>query len=338
MKILVTGALGTIGRPLCRALEENGHRVVGVDMAHAPMPRSKYIRADVSDFREFSAAVAEFQRDKEPIELCYHLAAEFGRINGAEHYERLWRSNCIGLRTVLNVLGGKRGRKPRLVHASTSEVYGDRNTGASGPLPLEETIADDFPRPMNDYAISKYANELQLRSIETKRCGVQWTGVRLFNVYGPGEVGNARRSVIAQFVLSMLRGDRVVAYAETWRDALFIDDAIAALGRFALPWKPWLAKRFMNLSGGQYESIRQVAALVAAIVSEEAGIRYSTIIKLIDWRTTEPGNSPHKMPGRERPANRILKWRPQVSLEDGVRATVRWAIAETQRGGLRPDW
>ena len=57
----------------------------------------------------------------------YHLAAEFGRINGEEHYEQVWRTNAIGTRNVLEL---QRERGFRHIFASSSEVYGEADAEA----------------------------------------------------------------------------------------------------------------------------------------------------------------------------------------------------------------
>ncbi|PYS03766.1 MAG: nucleoside-diphosphate sugar epimerase, partial [Acidobacteria bacterium] len=94
-KILITGVMGTLGRPLARELEERGHDVWGVDLQH--QADQKYYRADVANFRQLERV---FEQD---YDFVYHLAAEFGRINGEEYYDTLWMTNVIGTRNVLEI-------------------------------------------------------------------------------------------------------------------------------------------------------------------------------------------------------------------------------------------
>jgi dTDP-glucose 4,6-dehydratase len=83
MKIVVTGSAGTLGAPLVAELRERGHDVWGIELQHTGQPQT--IRADVADYRQLRAA---FDRVGD-FDLVYHLAAEFGRINGEEHYEQV---------------------------------------------------------------------------------------------------------------------------------------------------------------------------------------------------------------------------------------------------------
>ena len=80
MKILVTGGLGVVGRPLVNALRKKGHDVWSVDLHHNW--DAQYIRCDVGKFRQLNEVfrIANF-------DFVYHLAAEFGRQNGEDFYE-----------------------------------------------------------------------------------------------------------------------------------------------------------------------------------------------------------------------------------------------------------
>ena len=76
-KILITGVMGTLGRPLKRELERRGHDVWGTDLQH--QADQQYFRADVANYRQLERV---FEQN---YDFVYHLAAEFGRINGEEY-------------------------------------------------------------------------------------------------------------------------------------------------------------------------------------------------------------------------------------------------------------
>ena len=135
MRILVTGGHGTIGRPLITALEENGNEVWASDMAHDPSER--YARCDVSEYRQIEKVVERV----EP-EFVYHLAAEFGRRNGEDFYETLWRTNAIGTKNVLRL---QEARGFRMVFASSSEIYGEYRGLMSESVPERLPLPGRFP-------------------------------------------------------------------------------------------------------------------------------------------------------------------------------------------------
>ncbi|MBI4472497.1 MAG: NAD(P)-dependent oxidoreductase, partial [Acidobacteria bacterium] len=116
LKILITGVMGTLGRPLKRELERRGHDVWGLDLQH--QAELKYVRADAASYRQLERA---FDQD---YDFVYHLAAEFGRINGEEYYDTLWTTNVIGTRNILEL---QKRAKFKLIFASSSEIYGDKH-------------------------------------------------------------------------------------------------------------------------------------------------------------------------------------------------------------------
>ena len=186
MRILVTGHLGTIGRPLVALLRSRGHEVIGVDLRHS----EDGIRADVSEYRQLQG-LPDF-------EFCYHLAAEFGRHNGEHFTEQLWKSNAIGTKNMLRL---QKERGFRMVFASSSEVYGERQTS----LLTEDMVPVYLP---NDYAISKQVNEAQILN-----AGTETMILRFFNAYGPGEYYHSYRSVVCLFVYRALMGLPYTVYS-----------------------------------------------------------------------------------------------------------------------------
>ena len=100
--ILVTGSKGVVGSYLMSMLAAKGHRVFGIDLQHSvgeigweqEMAKTDftYARCDVSDFRQLERVF----ENAGPFDFVYHTAAEFGRWNGEDYYEQVWRTNAIG--------------------------------------------------------------------------------------------------------------------------------------------------------------------------------------------------------------------------------------------------
>ncbi|MFH1547349.1 MAG: NAD-dependent epimerase/dehydratase family protein, partial [bacterium] len=149
LNILVTGGLGTIGRPLVEELRKRDHNVWVCEPYHAN--QSNFIRCDVSYFRQVERL---FESHK--FDYVYHLAAEFGRKSGEEFYESIWKVNAIGTR---NILAMQERFRFRLVYPSSSEVYGTINKGV---MKEEDVPEGKGVRLGNDYAISKWVNEMQI--------------------------------------------------------------------------------------------------------------------------------------------------------------------------------
>jgi dTDP-glucose 4,6-dehydratase len=296
MRILVTGAAGAVGRPLCRELEGRGHEVWGVDRAHSEQPR--HFRCDVGEFRQLAAAV---QRTRP--ELVYHAAGEFGRQNGEDFYEQLWRTNAVGTKNMLRLqeeLGF------RMVFFSSSEVYGDYR-GV-----MAEDVLDETPiRQLNDYAISKWVNELQIRNSED-RFATQTVRVRLFNTYGPGEYYSEYRSVVCRFIYCALHRLPYTVFTQHHRTSSYIDDTARTLANIAERFSPG---RVYNIAGTRYHSIRELSDLV----QQQAGRDPS----LVTYEEIEAHNTLDKRVDASR-AIAELDHRETVSLEEGIARTIAW--------------
>ena len=296
MRVLVTGGRGTIGRPLVNALEEGGHEVCVCDLGYDASPR--YFRCDVGEYRQIEHVI---QRVKP--ELVYHLAAEFGRRNGEDFYETLWRTNAVGTKNVLR-LQERSGFQ--MVFASSSEIYGEY-----GGL-MSESVPDRFPvNQLNDYAISKWVNEVQVRN-SAMRFSTETVRVRIFNTYGPGEYYSPYRSVACIFVYHAMHGLPYDVYLNHKRSSTYVDDTVAALSAVADHFN---AGEVYNICGDECHSIKRLSDLVL----RETGAAG----RLARYRKVEAFNTLVKR-GDNRKAKQDLNWAPRVRLEDGVRRTVLW--------------
>ena len=203
IKILITGIKGTIGSGISKALEAKGYLPLGLGRRHSEnqygfslhsdLKNPNYVRCDISDYRQLSRVF----EDLGPFDYVYNCAAEFGRWNGEDYYENLWRTNAIGTKNIIR-LQEKFGF--RLIHFSSSEVYGDY------PNIMLESAMDDYEiKQLNDYAMSKWVNEMQIKNSGIQY-GTESVVVRIFNTYGPGEYYSPYRSVNCRFLYCALNG------------------------------------------------------------------------------------------------------------------------------------
>lgn len=292
-RIVVTGHLGTIGQPLVAALRAAGHAVLGIDIRH----HHDGARADVAEFRQLAAAVPP------DTDLVYHLAAEFGRHNGEDYYEQVWRSNVIGTKNVLRL---QRERGFRLIFASSSEVYGERS---------EEWLAEDLPLSAaaltNDYAISKLVNEAQIANA-IRQWGAQAMVLRFFNAYGPGEAYHAYRSVVCLFAYRALKGLPYTVYDGYYRVFQYIDDLVATLASAATQFH---AGETINVGGVEYRSVRSLHEEICAHVRVDSA--------LVTFLPEEKHNVVSKRPDISK-ARRLLGHDPKVMLDEGIIRTLDW--------------
>lgn len=277
--------------------------VLGVDLTHCADQYDKdqsYMRADVADYRQLRRAFEEFEPD-----LVYHLAAEFGRHNGEGWFEDLWRTNQIGTRNVLELC---HEFESRLIFTSTSEVY-----GSIVERPLKEWMTN--VRDMhhhNEYALSKWTNEKQIEQFGRRHPTLDWTIVRLFNVYGTGEHPTDYRNCIALFADHLLKGEDIEVWdaERTFMDISDLTPTLITAGR------EFRDREIVNIGGVETRQIMEIAEMVRHEVgADEALVRYRN--------RPEPNNAPVKVPDITK-ARSFWGHDPQVSIEDGLPRYVQW--------------
>lgn len=302
MKILITGGLGAVGAPLTALLRTKGHEVWVLDRPHHHGLEGRfYIRADVGFYRQ----VAEVF-DQQKFDVVYHLAAEFGRNNGEDFYETMWQSNAIGTKNIIR-LQEKHGF--RLVHFSSSEVYGDFDG-----LMLEK-VTDEVPiKQMNDYAISKWVNEMQILNSAAKN-RTETVRVRLFNTYGPGEPYSDYRSVVCLFIYRALFGLPYTVYLDHHRTFTYIDDCVEALSNICTNFKPG---EVYNIAGEAYYDIKTTSDKILAMLGKDDS--------LVTYLNIEHHNTIDKRTEASK-AQRDLGLRESLPLDEGLARTIAWQKA-----------
>ena len=297
-KILVTGANGTLGQPLVRELRARGHDVWGCDLQHQADPQ--IIRADIREYRQLEQLLDATG----PVDFVYHLAAEFGRLNGEEYYETLWSTNVIGTRNVLEL---QRRRSFNLIFASSSEIYGDRH---------EEILHEDIPLQKsiiqhNDYATTKWVNEVQVMNFE-RRYELPITRLRFFNAYGPGEYYHHYRSVIALFCYRALFDLPFTVYRGYHRVFMYIDDFIPTLANVCENFQPG---EVFNIGGTEFQSVEYASKLILDYLGKSDS--------LVEYLPEDTHNVQNKRPDISKAAA-AFGHNPTITLEDGIPRTIDW--------------
>jgi dTDP-glucose 4,6-dehydratase len=302
MKILVTGGLGFVGRRLVNELRKRQNEVwlTGVHQHDDP----KYLRCDVAEYRQIARILEQHK-----FECVFHLAAEFGRWNGEDFYETLWKSNVIGTKHVIRL---QEQRRFRMVFFSSSEVYGDW-----GGVMSEDVMDKHEIKQLNDYAMTKWVGEMQILN-SAQAFGTETVRVRLFNLYGPGEPYSTYRSALCRFIYSALRGLPYTVYSSHTRSWLFIDDAVTALANIATNFR---AGEVYNIASSQDVSMKHLSDMILRLCSGNE--------KLVTTKDEEGMTTHHKKVDNSK-AKRDLGLGINVPLEEGLRRTVEW-MRETYR-------
>lgn len=308
--ILVTGGLGAVGTYLVKELRARGHDVFVADMRHHHDPQ--YARCDVGEFHQVERlwTGGGWQNGYAPkgrkFDYVYHLAAEFGRWNGEDYYENVWSTNAVGTKNILRM---QEREGFRAIYFSSSEVYGDFDGVMS------EDVMDTIEiKQMNDYAISKWVNEMQVLNSATQ-FETKSVRVRLFNTYGPGEYYSPYRSVICLFSYRLLHDIPITVYRGYRRTSTFITDMACTLSNITDKFKPG---EVYNIGGDDFHTIEEAADIILKQLGKEAQRKELVVYKDEEVLTTRE----KKMDCSK--ARRDLAHKSTVSLEEGIRQTLEW--------------
>ncbi len=298
-KILLTGGRGFIGTNLTNELRSRGHEVWTCDILQGEDPQ--HLKADTGVYQQMEAI---FRRHA--FEYVYHLAAEYGRWNGEDHYENLWRTNTIGTKNVLRL---QEQHRFKMIFFSSAEVYGDYDGLMS------EDVMERIPlKQMNDYAITKWVGELQCLN-HAGMFGVEVVRVRPVGCYGPYEYYSRYRGVIPIFVYHCLMKTPFTVYTGHKRIFDYVEDTCKT---FANIVDNFIPGEVYNVGGREdwVISIEQLADIVLKetkanpdLARYEGEEGFTTKVKVVDFSK----------------ARRDLAHDPKIDIRDGIRRYVEWA-------------
>jgi NAD dependent epimerase/dehydratase len=311
-RILVTGADGFIGSHLTEALVSAGGEVTALaqynsfdshgwldDLPEPVRERINLVRGDVRD-------AAFVDRLVHGHEIVFHLAALIAIPHSYVAPQSYVETNVLG---TLNILEAARQHgTERIVHTSTSEVYG---TALAMPINESHPLQGQSP-----YSASKIAADMMAEAF-AKSFGVPIVVLRPFNTFGPRQSERAIIGTIIRQVLDPSCSTIMVGDATTVRDLTFVTDTAAAF---------MAAGRSENLEYGQpYNAGSERAIMVGDLIN--------LIVELVSCRKPVVQDSK-----RLRPQNsevralladctrfrRATGWSPRVNLREGLERTVEW--------------
>lgn len=298
VNVLVTGGRGFIGTNLTRELRSRGYNVWTCDILHGEDPQ--HVKVDTGVYQQLDAL---FRKQK--FDYVYHLAAEYGRWNGEDHYENLWRTNVIGTKNILRL---QEQYRFKMIFFSSAEVYGDYDKLMS------EDIMERVPiKQMNDYAISKWAGELQCLN-HAEMFDIEAVRVRPVGCYGPHEYYSPYRGVIPIFVYSCLKNKPFTVYRGHKRIFDYVEDTCRT---FANIIDNFISGEVYNI-GSKEEwniSIEELADIVLRATDANPNLaqykgeeNFTTKVKVVDYSKSR----------------RDLDHKATIDIVEGVKRYVEW--------------
>jgi dTDP-glucose 4,6-dehydratase len=304
MRIVVTGGAGFIGSHVCDALLARGDHVVAVDnlstgnlsnVRHLfDHPSFRFLQCDIVDELPIDGTVDGVLNLASPASPPRYLALPLETL----------RVGSFGVERVLE-LADKHGA--RLVHASTSEVYGDPDVH-----PQTESywghVNPIGPRSVYDES-KRYAEALVFAHRRAR--GVDVGVVRIFNTYGP-RLDPYDGRVVSTLIRQALTGEPLTLYGngEQTRSFCYVSDLVRGI----VAMLDVDAEGPINLGNPGEFTMLELAELVLELTDSDAPVTFAPL----------PQDDPRRRQPDIRLATEVLGWEPEVSLRRGLEQTIDW--------------
>lgn len=316
--ICVTGGAGFLGSHLCERLVADGNRVVCLDNFHTGRPQNVAALTRSDRFELVEHDVIDPLPEALPrFDEIYNLACPASPV----HYQsNPVRTALICAQGAVNVLERADRDRARVMHASTSEVYGDPDIH-----PQPETYFGNVNTvgPRSCYDEGKRFAET-LFTDYARQAGLTVKIVRIFNTYGPRMQPDDGR-VVSNFVLQALRGADITVFGDgtQTRSFCYVDDLIEGFARLMASGEEVAGP--VNIGNPAEITVEELAAIVIALTGSRSRIVHRAL--------------PVDDPRRRRPditrAQQLLDWAPHVPLLDGLQRTIRYFSSVAGRNHTR---
>ncbi|MBI2589473.1 GDP-mannose 4,6-dehydratase [Candidatus Berkelbacteria bacterium] len=310
---LITGGAGFLGSNLASALLARGERVIILDNFRVGS------RQNLASFDGQPLSIVEHDvriplTIVEDIDYIWNLACIASPIHYVKHPIETIETNTLG---IPNVLKFALQKDAKLLHTSTSEIYGE-------PLehPQKETYWGNVnPRGAHaPYKEGKRIGETIITTYAHEFPELDVRMVRIFNTYGPKMALHDGR-MIGEFAVRALKDEPLVLDGDgsQTRSACYVDDLIRGLLSM-LDQAKLTRNEVVNLGNPDEHSVREFAETV---------IKLSGSRSLIENGPARPDDIKRRKPDIAK-VRKLLNWQPEVQLETGLKQTLEWVRAQLQ--------
>jgi len=311
--IVVTGCAGFIGFHLTKNLLDENKKVIGIDIIdkyYDPKKKKdclkilnkyknfKFFKIDLNRYDLIYSKLKNYK-----IQLIIHLAAQPGvRISIKKPHNTL-KQNLVPFINILEIARLKKVKK--FLFASSSSIYGDTKI-----YPFVEK--DNQNVPVSVYGATKLSNEI-IASSYSKNFNMKTIALRFFTVYGPyGRPDMAYYSFLDD--LKKNKKIRVFNKGHMMRDFTYVDDVIKGIISL-INFKMKKNHDVINIGKGKPDQLMELIKLIEVNYKKKFKIEYTKNI---------PNGDIKKTFSNVNKAKKLIKWKPKVNLDEGIKRFVNW--------------
>ena len=308
--ILVTGGAGFLGSWICDVLVKQGSKVICLDNFSSGRRDNVEHLESLESFQLVEHDISQPIFLEEPVDLVLHLASRASPMEFSRFPIQILKSNTLGTWVALGIAKKQRAR---LVYASSSEVYGD-------PDPKYIPTPESYYGNVNPIGVrscydeAKRAAEAFVMAYHIQH-GVDVRIVRIHNTYGPRmRAGDIYGRVVTRFIDQALRYVPLTVFGDgrQTRSFTYITDMV--LGILKVAHLPDLSGEVFNLGSGKEMEIIELAKTVLEMTCSDSEIEFHSL----------PPDDPKRRCPDTSKAERLLKWKVETSLKEGLIKTISW--------------
>jgi len=311
--IIITGCAGFIGFHLTKKLLEKNKKVIGIDIVdkyYDPKKKEdrlkilkkdknfKFLKIDLNKYKLIYSKLKNYK-----IELIIHLAAQPGVRISIKNPHNTLKQNLVPFINILEIARIKKVKK--FLFASSSSIYGDTKT-----YPFVEKDTQNVP--VSVYGATKLSNEI-IASSYSKNFNMKTIGLRFFTVYGPyGRPDMAYYSFLDD--LKKNKKIKVFNKGNMLRDFTYIDDVVTGITSL-INFNMKKNHDVINIGKGKPDQLMKLIKLIEVNYQKKFKIEYTKNI---------PNGDIKKTFSNVNKAKKLIKWRPKVNLDEGIKKFVNW--------------
>jgi UDP-glucuronate decarboxylase len=308
--ILVIGGAGFLGSWICDVLVRQGGRVICLDNFSSGRRDNVEHLESLDRFRLVEHDISQPIFFDEQIDLVFHMASRASPMEFSRFPIQILKSNTLGTWVALGIA---KKHMATLVYASSSEVYGD-------PDPRYIPTPESYYGNVNPVGVrscydeAKRAAEAFITAYHIQH-GVDARIVRIHNTYGPRmRAGDVYGRVVTRFIDQALRGVPLTVFGDgrQTRSFTYVTDMVRGILKVAYVLD--LSGEVFNLGSGEEMEIIGLAKTVLELTESDSEIEFQPL----------PPDDPRRRCPDTSKAERLLKWKAETSLKEGLHKTISW--------------